>query len=108
MTRSFSEKMTGDTVDQEIILLSETTGLETDQVESLLKGFEGFDKEGTESINETSMQMILKSMGVKSDRSDLHNAAMVLDEFGTGQFTFAQFCSVSRKTLSQKLIQKYY
>ena len=95
--------MTAENEDQEIILLSETTGLETDQVESLLKGFEGFDKEGTESINETSMQMILKSMGVKSDKSDLHNAAMVLDELGTGQFTFAQFCSVRKNNLVYRL-----
>ena len=82
-------------MDPEIILLSETTGLETDQVESLLKGFESFDPEGTESISKTSMQMILKSMGVKNDKSELHNAALVVDEDGTEEFSFSQFCSVS-------------
>ena len=33
------------------------------QVDSLKKGFDGFDKEGG-IINQTSMVMILKSMGV--------------------------------------------
>ena len=33
------------------------------QVDSLKKGFDGFDKEGG-TINQTTMMMILKSMGV--------------------------------------------
>ena len=86
--------MTNQSIEPEIAVLSETTGLEIDQVESLLKGFESFDKEGTESISETSMLMILKSMGIKSDKSDLHNAAMVVDQSGTGQFSFSEFCTV--------------
>ena len=91
---NFSNKMTDENIDPEISLLSETTGLETDQVESLMMGFESFDKEGTESISETSMQMILKSMGVKSEKVDLHNAAMVVDVYGMGQFSLSQFCLV--------------
>ena len=87
--------MSDEQVDPEIAVISEYTGLEVDQVESLRKGFEGFDKEGTDSISETSMQMILKSMGVKSEKADFHNAALVADETGSGQFTLSQFCSVS-------------
>ena len=86
--------MADEHIDPEIAIISETTGLETDQIESLRKGFEGFDKEGTDSISETSMQMILKSMGVKSEKDDFHNAAMVVDADSSGQFSLAQFCSV--------------
>eukprot|EP00092_Neocalanus_flemingeri_P037428 GFUD01040756.1.p1 GENE.GFUD01040756.1~~GFUD01040756.1.p1 ORF type:complete len:166 (-),score=56.87 GFUD01040756.1:41-538(-) len=82
-------------IDPEIALISETTGLEADQIETLIKGFEGFDKEGTDTISETSMQMILKSMGVKSEKEDFQNAATVVDEAGTGQFSLPQFCSIA-------------
>jgi hypothetical protein len=43
----------------------------------LKKGFEGFDKEGTGTISQTTMQMILKSMGVKLEKDEFDSAAQV-------------------------------
>ena len=44
-------------------------------MEALKKGFEGFDKDGGGTISQTTMQMILKSMGVKVDKDDMEGYA---------------------------------
>ena len=63
------------------------------QVDSLKKGYDGFDKDGG-TINQTSMMMILKSMGVEVNKSDMDNYAAEVDEEETGKFTFMMFCQV--------------
>merc|ERR1712126_451926 len=83
--------------DPEFALVVEVTGLDMEQVEALKKGFDGFDKEGGGTITQTTMQMILKSMGVKVDKDDLENYAGEVDEAATGQFSFMQFCQVAAK-----------
>ena len=39
--------------------------------------------------------MILKSMGVKTDKDELDSSSQEVDEDATGKFNFSQFCSVS-------------
>merc|ERR1712168_1409693 len=75
----------------------ESTGLDEDQVDSLKKGFEGFDKEAAGSISQTTMQMILKSMGVECKKDDMDSYAAEVDEEETGKFSFMQFCQVAAK-----------
>merc|ERR1711862_332123 len=77
-------------------LITESTGLDPEQVDSLKKGFDGFDKEGG-TINQTTMMMILKSMGVDVNKTDMENYAAEVDEEGSGKFSFAMFCSVAAK-----------
>ena len=43
--------------DPEFDLIVESTGLDLEQVDSLKKGFEGFDKEGAGTITQTTMQV---------------------------------------------------
>ena len=43
--------------DPEFDLIVESTGLDLEQVDSLKKGFEGFDKEGAGTISQTTMQV---------------------------------------------------
>jgi Ca2+-binding EF-hand superfamily protein len=43
--------------DAEFDLITESTGLDLEQVDSLKKGFEGFDKEGAGTITQTTMQV---------------------------------------------------
>jgi len=87
----------------EFELIAEATGLDSDQLDGLKKGFEGFDKDGTGTVSQTSMQMILKSMSVKVDKDDMDNyaaevaAAEDAGEAAAGKFTFAQFCQVAAK-----------
>merc|ERR1711990_1081119 len=83
--------------DPEFDLIVESTGLDLEQVDSLKKGFEGFDKEGAGTITQTTMQMILKSMGVECKKDDMDGYAGEVDEEATGKFTFLQFCQVSAK-----------
>merc|ERR1712110_556542 len=75
----------------------EVTGLDPEQIDSLKKGFDGFDKEGGGTINQTSMMMILKSMGVDVNKTDMDNYASEVDEEETGKFTFMMFCQVAAK-----------
>ena len=77
--------------------IAESSGLDVEQIEGLKKGFEGFDKEGGGTISQTSMQMILKSMGVKVDKDDMDNYCADVDEEATGKFSFAMFCAVAAK-----------
>merc|ERR1712192_38321 len=60
--------------------IAENTGLDHEQIDSLKKGFEGFDKEGSGTINQTTMQMILKSMSVECNKTDMDNYAGEDDE----------------------------
>merc|ERR1719205_425749 len=41
--------------------------------------------------------MILKSMGVEVNKSDMDNYASEVDEEETGKFTFMMFCQVAAK-----------
>merc|ERR1719322_794798 len=41
--------------------------------------------------------MILKSMGVEVNKSDMDNYAAEVDEEETGKFTFMMFCQVAAK-----------
>merc|ERR1719461_307548 len=43
------------------------------------------------------MMMILKSMGVEVNKTDMENYASEVDEEETGKFTFNMFCQVSAK-----------
>ena len=82
---------------EEFAAIAESSGLDLEQIDSLKKGFEGFDKEGTGFVSQTSMQMVLKSMGVKVDKDDMDNYCADVDEEATGKFSFAMFCAVSAK-----------
>ena len=86
-----SEEVTLNTQYESIV---DASGLDVDQIESLKKGFDGFDKDGGGAINQTSMQMILKSMGVKVEKDDMENYAGEVDEQESGKFTFFMFCQV--------------
>merc|ERR1711981_1034856 len=84
----------------EFELIAEATGLDSDQLDGLKKGFEGFDKDGAGTVSQTSMQMILKSMSVKVDKDDMDNYAAEVaaaEDAAAGKFTFAQFCQVAAK-----------
>ena len=65
---------------KEFAVIAEATGLDVEQIDSLKKGFEGFDKEGGGTISQTSMQMILKSMGVKMEKDDMDSYSAEVDE----------------------------
>ena len=71
------------------------TNLSVVKVDSLKKGFDGFDKEGG-TINQTTMMMILKSMGVDVNKTDMENYSSEVDEQETGKFNFSMFCQVKK------------
>ena len=80
-------------------LIKEASGLDQDQIDSLKIGFDGFDKEGGGSITQTTMQMILKSMGVECKKDDMDSYAAEVDEEATGKFSFIMFCQVKNPNI---------
>eukprot|EP00092_Neocalanus_flemingeri_P020573 GFUD01022288.1.p1 GENE.GFUD01022288.1~~GFUD01022288.1.p1 ORF type:complete len:167 (-),score=67.91 GFUD01022288.1:202-702(-) len=92
--------------DKQFDLIVESSGLDHEQVDSLKKGFDGFDKEGGGTITQTTMQMILKSMGVKVDKDEMDGYAAEVDEEASGKFTFLQFCEVSAKFMVEDDVEQ--
>merc|ERR1711990_213353 len=86
--------------------IAESSGLDVEQIEGLKKGFEGFDKEGGGTISQTSMQMILKSMGVKVDKDDMENHCADVDEEATGKFSFHMFCQVAARFMIEDDVEE--
>merc|ERR1712045_555732 len=84
-------------VDAEMGEEGEERPADFDQIDSLKKGFDGFDKEGGGTINQTSMMMILKSMGVDVNKMDMDNYSSEVDEEDTGKFSLNMFCQVAAK-----------
>lgn len=91
----------------EFRVIAEATGLDVEQIDSLKKGFEGFDKEGGGTISQTSMQMILKSMGVKVDKDDMDSHCADVDEEATGKFSFSMFCQVAARFMIEVRTDQY-
>jgi len=87
--------------DEVLAGIAESTGLDSEQIEALKKGFDGFDKEGAGTISETNMQMILKSMGIKVDKAEIENAAAEVDEEGSGKFSLTMFATVAARFMSE-------
>merc|ERR1712223_1436445 len=86
---------------QDFDQIVEITGLDPEQIDSLKKGFDGFDKEGG-TINQTTMMMILKSMGVDVNKVDMENYSAEVDEEETGKFSFNMFCQVAAKFMIEE------
>merc|ERR1711976_749324 len=51
--------------------------------------------------------MILKSMGVEVNKSDMDNYAAEVDEEETGKFTFMMFCQVHFRNQANFVDNKY-
>merc|ERR1712241_1466564 len=100
-TSIHSSKMSLENVNVEE--LSETTGLDMEQIEALKKGFEGFDKENSGIISGTAMQMIFKMMGVNVQKTQLDEAINDRGDDPTdGKFDFVSFCAVASKFLIEE------
>merc|ERR1719458_532736 len=81
----------------EFALIVEATGLDMEQIEALKEGFDKGAEDGGGTISQTTMQMILKSMGVKVDKDDMENYASEVENGDSGKFTFTQFCTIAAR-----------
>merc|ERR1711953_863069 len=51
--------------------------------------------------------MVLKSMGVDVNKTDMDNYASEVDEEETGKFTFMMFCQVAAKFMKEELKEAF-
>ncbi|XP_050710471.1 troponin C, isotype gamma-like isoform X4 [Eriocheir sinensis] len=77
-------------------------GLEKEQVEGLRKAFDAFDTDKKGSINVDTITTILRMMGVKVSESNLREIISEVDEDGSGELEFEEFCALAAKFLIEE------
>ncbi|XP_066979230.1 troponin C, isotype gamma-like isoform X4 [Macrobrachium rosenbergii] len=79
-----------------------TGGLEPDQIEGLRKAFDAFDIEKKGSINTNTIATILRMMGVRVSDKNLQEIISEVDEDGSGELEFEEFCALAAKFLIEE------
>ncbi|XP_059084731.1 troponin C-like [Tigriopus californicus] len=75
-------------------------GLEPDQVEVLMKCFNGFCKEGV--VKAETVAEILQMMGLRVKQSSLKEIIDEVDEDGSGELEFEEFCILAARFLIEE------
>merc|ERR1712131_100622 len=77
-------------------------GLEEEQVKSLKRTFDQFDKDRLGAISVGTVDTILKMMGMHVSSADLDNVIEEIDEDGSGQLEFPEFIQLAAKFLVEE------
>jgi len=75
-------------------------GLEPDQVEVLMKCFNGFCKEGV--VRAETVEEILQMMGLRVAKKALQDIIEEVDEDGSGELEFEEFCILAARFLIEE------
>jgi len=75
-------------------------GLEPDQVEVLMKCFNGFCKEGV--VRAETVEEILQMMGLRVAKKALQDIIQEVDEDGSGELEFEEFCILAARFLIEE------
>jgi len=75
-------------------------GLEPDQVEVLMKCFNGFCKEGV--VRAETVEEILQMMGLRVAKKALQDIIAEVDEDGSGELEFEEFCILAARFLIEE------
>jgi calmodulin len=75
-------------------------GLEPDQVEVLMKCFNGFCKEGV--VRADTVNEILQMMGLRVKKEALQEIINEVDEDGSGELEFEEFCILAARFLIEE------
>jgi len=77
-------------------------GLEEEQVKSLKRTFDQFDKEKQGAISVGTVETILKMMGMHVSSQDLEDIINEIDEDGSGELEFPEFIQLAAKFLTEE------
>merc|ERR1712079_719060 len=77
-------------------------GLEEEQVKSLKRTFDQFDKEKQGAISVGTVETILKMMGMHVSSKDLEDIIQEIDEDGSGELEFPEFIQLAAKFLIEE------
>ena len=79
--------------------LHETTGLEKDEIKVLKICFNMFDVKKQDFLSADDLDDILRAMGFRPTTEELQEILEEIDEDGSGEIEFAEFCQLCAKFL---------
>ena len=82
--------------------LHETTGLEKDEIKVLKICFNMFDVKNQDFLSADDLDDILRAMGFRPSKEELKEILEEIDEDGSGEIEFAEFCQLCAKFLIEE------
>ena len=82
--------------------IQETCGLEKDEIKVLKICFNLFDTKKQEFLSADDLDEILRAMGFRPSKEELKEILEEIDEDGSGEIEFAEFCQLCAKFLIEE------
>ena len=74
--------------------LNEATGLATDEIKCLKVCFDLFDTKKVEFLSADDLGEIMRAMGFRPTEEELKDLLLEIDEDGSGEIEFGEFCQL--------------
>merc|ERR1712237_182511 len=79
--------------------INEVTALEVDEIKCLKNCFDLFDSKKVEFLSADDLDEILRAMGFRPSKEELQEILKEIDEDGSGEIEFGEFCQLCAKFL---------
>merc|ERR1711923_165272 len=79
--------------------INEATGLENDEIKCLKTCFDLFDSKKQDFLSADDLDEILRAMGFRPSKEELLDILAEIDEDGSGEIEFGEFCQLCAKFL---------
>merc|ERR1739848_909196 len=79
--------------------INEATGLENDKIKCLKTCFDLFDSKKQDFLSSDDLDEILRAMGFRPSKEELQEILKEIDEDGSGEIEFGEFCQLCAKFL---------
>ena len=79
--------------------INEATALEIDEIKCLKTCFDLFDSKKQDFLSADDLDEILRAMGFRPSKEELMDILSEIDEDGSGEIEFAEFCQLCAKFL---------
>merc|ERR1711884_436265 len=87
--------------------INEATALEVDEIKCLKNCFDLFDSKKQDFLSADDLDEILRAMGFRPSKEELMDILAEIDEDGSGEIEFAEFCQLCAKFLVEDPFRIY-